>query len=417
MSAGPRDAGLSQGGQLYRRESGLSRLPDASRAGGADSDLPATAAPVGRTRLWEPGTLGARSTVSGRRCPVDRVPAAEAAAAAGHPPLLHPAPPCPAAMPPAVTILIPVYDDSRSATLLLERLSAEAARFPCRLSVLFVDDGSSAAEAALLPGPTPAVPRVDVLHLRRTLGHQRAIAVGLASLAAGARPDFTVVMDGDGEDEPATLGPLLEAALAGDGHTAVFARRLKRQDGLGFLAGYHAFRLVHLTLVGRDVRVGNFSVLPLPVLDRVVGISGIWSHYAAAVLHARIPVVLVPTSRGRRLAGRSKMNLPALVAHGICGLSVWSDAIVARLFPLVGGMVVLALLVGAWGTRLPQAAAVPGWTAAAAAAVVVMLLAGVACLLAALVVFGGRTAANVLPQRDWRDYVLPGPTRTDGRDR
>ena len=75
---------------------------------------------------------------------------------------------------PTVTILIPVYNDSRSATLLLERLSAEAARLPCRLSVLFVDDGSTVQEAAALPGPTAAIPLVEVLCLRRNLGHQRA---------------------------------------------------------------------------------------------------------------------------------------------------------------------------------------------------------------------------------------------------
>ena len=313
-------------------------------------------------------------------------------------------------MVPAVTILIPVYDDSRSATLLLDRLSGEAARLPCRLAVLFVDDGSSPAEADALPGPTAAIPQVEVLRLRRNLGHQRAIAVGLAALAAGPRPDFVVVMDGDGEDDPATLGPLLEAAIAGDGHTAVFARRLKRSDGLGFLAGYHLFRLMHLALVGSDVRVGNFSVLPLAVLDRVVGVSEIWNHYAAGVIHARIPVTLVPTIRGRRLAGRSKMNLPALVMHGICALSVWSDVIVARLFLVVGGMITLtlALLVAVIAARLSATVIVPGWAAGATGVlVVVMLLLGIVCLLLALFVLGSRTAANFLPHRDWRDYVLP----------
>jgi len=320
-------------------------------------------------------------------------------------------------MNPAVTILIPVYDDARSATLLLERLSAEAVRLPCRLSVLFVDDGSSAAEAALLPGPTPAIPRIDVLHLRRNLGHQRAIAVGLAALAACARPDFTVVMDGDGEDDPATLGPMLQAAFAGDGHTAVFARRLKRQDGPGFLAGYHAFRLVHLALVGRDVRIGNYSVLPLAVLDRVVGISEIWSHYAAGVVHSGVPVALVPTSRGRRLAGRSKMNLAALVAHGISALSVWSDAIVARLFLLVGGLVALVIMlpIAVLAASPARAAPVAG---SIAVAVAVMLFAGVVGLLLTLFVLGGSRGGTMLPHRDWRDYVLPvshGVTRDGPR--
>ena len=319
---------------------------------------------------------------------------------------------------PTVTILIPVYNDSRSATLLLERLSAEAARLPCRLGVLFVDDGSSVQEAAALPGPTAAIPQVEVLHLRRNLGHQRAIAVGLARLAAEIRPDFVVVMDGDGEDDPATIGPLLAAAMAGDGHTAVFAQRLKRHDGIGFLAGYRLFRVLHLLLVGADVRVGNFSVLPAAVLDRVVGIAEIWNHYAAGVIHARLPVQLVPTARSRRLAGQSKMNLPALVMHGICALSVWSDVIVARLFLVVAGLITLtlALLAGVVIARLSSATLVPGWAAGATGIlVVVMLLLGVMCLLMALFVLGSRTAANFLPHRDWRDYVLtPGAAGGDG---
>lgn len=311
---------------------------------------------------------------------------------------------------PTVTILIPIYNDSRSATLLLERLSAEAARLPCRLGVLFVDDGSSVQESAALPGPTSAIPQVEVLHLRRNLGHQRAIAVGLARLAAEIRPDFVVVMDGDGEDDPATIGPLLAAAMAGDGHTAVFAQRLKRHDGIGFLAGYHLFRVLHLLLVGADVRVGNFSVLPAAVLDRVVGIAEIWNHYAAGVIHARLPVRLVPTARSRRLAGQSKMNLPALVMHGICALSVWSDVIVARLFLVVAGLIMLtlALLAGVVIARLSSATLLPGWAAGATGIlVVVMLLLGGMCLLLALFVLGNRTAANFLPHRDWRDYVLP----------
>jgi glycosyltransferase involved in cell wall biosynthesis len=313
-------------------------------------------------------------------------------------------------MQPLVTILIPVFNDAASARMLLDRLAVEAARLPCRLAVLFVDDGSSADEAAALPGPTAALPLVDVLRLRRNLGHQRAIAIGLAALAAGPRPDFVVVMDGDGEDDPATIAPLLEAAAGGDGHTAVFAARLKRQEGPAFVVGYRMFRLLHLLLVGADVRMGNFSVLPVAVLDRVVGISEIWNHYAAGVVHARIPFRLVPTPRGRRLAGRSKMNLPALVLHGIGALSVWSDVIVARCFLVVALLLgaTLTVLTGLVSLRVFAAWLVPAWaTGLVGWLVVLLLLLGIVSLLLALFVLGSRNAMNVLPHRDWRDYVLP----------
>jgi len=314
-------------------------------------------------------------------------------------------------MHPLVSILIPVYDDAASARLLLDRLAVEAVGLPCRLRVLFVDDGSCPAEAAALPGPTAALPRVEVLRLRRNLGHQRAIAVGLAALAAGERPDFVVVMDGDGEDDPATIAPLLAAATGGDGHTAVFAARLKRHEGAAFVIGYQLFRLLHRLLVGADVRMGNFSVLPAAVLDRVVGVSEIWNHYAAGVVHARIPIQFVPTDRGRRLAGRSKMNLPALVLHGICALSVWSDVIVARSFLVVGLVLgaTLAALAGLVAVRLCAARLVPAWAMELGGWLVLLqLLLAIVGLLLALFVLGSRSAMNVLPHRDWRDYVLPG---------
>lgn len=316
-------------------------------------------------------------------------------------------------MPTTVKLLIPVYDDSASARLLLEALDAEAARLPWQLSVLFIDDGSAPAEADGLPGPTAAIPEIGVLRLRRNLGHQRAIAVGLAAIAAGPRPDVVVVMDGDGEDTPASLGPLVAETLSGGPPAVVFARRLKRHDGLGFLIGYQGFRLLHRLLVGSDIAIGNFSAVPADLLDRVVGVAEIWNHYAAGVVHARIPVRLVPIERGRRLAGRSKMNLPALVMHGICALSVWSDLIVARMLLVVAAFMG-ATLAGFAVAAAGGVAGVPGltgWTPGLAGVLVlVTLLLGVICLLLALFMLGSRSGTTFIPHRDWRDHVLPPAT-------
>jgi len=322
---------------------------------------------------------------------------------------------------PAVTLLIPVYDDSESARLLVAALDAEAPRLPCRLSVLFVDDGSAPAETARLPGPTAAIERIDVLRLRRNLGHQRAIAIGLAAVAAGPRPDLVVVMDGDGEDTPASLAILLEAAAAAGDDAVVFARRLKRHDGVGFLVGYQSFRLLHRLLVGSDIAIGNFSAVPAALLDRVVGVAEIWNHYAAGVVHARIPVRLVPIARGRRLAGRSKMNLPALVMHGVCALSVWSDMIVARTLLVVAAVMAatLAILSATAFGRLAGLPFVPEWAPGLSGVLVlVMLLLGVICMLLALFMLGSRSGTTFLPHRDWRDHVLPDDRSHDRpRDR
>ena len=309
-----------------------------------------------------------------------------------------------------IVCCIPVFNDAKSAAILLDKLDAVAGSLPYDFAVVFVDDGSRHDECAALPGPTPHIPAVEVLRLRRNLGHQRAIAIGLSFIAAETDADYVVVMDGDGEDCPSSLPELLAVAVEGSPHAAVFAERLKRHDGAGFMVGYRVFRLLHRLFVGRDVKVGNFSVLPRPVLERVVGISEIWNHYAAGVFHARIPVVPVPIARGRRLAGESKMNLPSLVMHGICALSVWSDVIVSRLFVIVAGLMVgvVTALVAVLAIRFFTTAAIPGWATASAGMLILGgILLGIVSLLLAVFVLGNRSAANFLPHRDWRDYVLP----------
>jgi hypothetical protein len=120
--------------------------------------------------------------------------------------------------------------------------------------------------------------------------------------------------------------------------------------------------------------------------------------------------VQVPIARGHRLAGESKMNLPALVMHGICALSVWSDVIVSRLFVIVAGLMaaIVAGLAAVISIRLLTTAAIPGWATASAGLLVIGgLLLGIVSLLLAVFVLGNRSGANFLPHRDWRDYVLP----------
>ena len=70
-------------------------------------------------------------------------------------------------------------------------------------SVLFIEDGSiTTPHPCLLDWKPQALESVGILVLRRNLGHQRAIAVGLAYLAEKWTADAVVVMDSDGKIVP-----------------------------------------------------------------------------------------------------------------------------------------------------------------------------------------------------------------------
>ena len=100
-------------------------------------------------------------------------------------------------------ILIPVHNDWEAVGLLLSQLDAELASHSITASVLLVDDGSTTpAPSGWCESPFQAIRPLEVLELRCNLGHQRALAVGLAYAEANTSNSAVVVMDGDGEDDP-----------------------------------------------------------------------------------------------------------------------------------------------------------------------------------------------------------------------
>ena len=141
-------------------------------------------------------------------------------------------PPCPGrSESELIVICIPIYNDWTCALALLKELDAALRGGPWSIGVLFVNDGSADPPPAAWPEPSRTFRWVRVLPLRRNLGHQRAIAIGISYIQSKTRCRAVVVMDGDGEDAPSDVLRLLNRCdeLA-DTHI-VFARR-SSQRGL-----------------------------------------------------------------------------------------------------------------------------------------------------------------------------------------
>ncbi len=259
---------------------------------------------------------------------------------------------------------MPVRDDWASAAELTRRLDNTISPHPYSLEVVMVDDGS-------LQSFTPqdfdrtmsAVRRIRVIRLRRNVGHQRAIAIGLVYVEQNIPCDGLMVMDADGEDTAEGALQLLQKFSETGASLAIFAERIRRSESLVFRTSYFLYRTVHLMLTGLKVRVGNFSVLPAKNLTTLVVLSELWNHYAAAVFHSRLPYALVPIPRGYRIAGTSKMNFVALVTHGLSAISVFADVVGVRTLIaslMCGILVLIGLAVTVW-IRFATDLSIPGW--------------------------------------------------------
>src|SRR5271166_2166499 len=250
-----------------------------------------------------------------------------------------------------IVILMPVYEDWDAALQLSRNIDA-VLRDDGGISaeVLLVDDGSL-SNCSRPNSDFDTIERVSVLTLRRNLGHQRAIAVALAHLQQQRTADAVVVMDADGEDRPEDIPVLLHAMKDAKRPTAVFAERGRRLESLTFRMLYRCYSFLHKVFTGRDIRFGNFSVLPWSFLDSLVVCPELWNHYSATFLKSRLPYIRVRCNRARRLAGESRMNFVSLVIHGMSALFANQEVVGTRLllmslFTSAGFFLLLGAMVG-----------------------------------------------------------------------
>jgi glycosyltransferase involved in cell wall biosynthesis len=309
-----------------------------------------------------------------------------------------------------VVVIMPVFEDWESALQVCRRIdSVFAQESSATASVLFIEDGSiTTPHPCLLDWKPQALESVGILVLRRNLGHQRAIAVGLAYLAEKWTADAVVVMDSDGEDRPEDIPKLLAAMNQNGRRVAVFAERGKRLESGTFRFLYQCYRGVHRVLVGRDIRFGNFSVLPWAHVESLVTYSELWNHYAAAFLKTRLPYVRLRIDRGKRVAGKSRMKFVDLVVHGLSAWFANQEQVGTRLLILTllssASLFVLMGVVAA--VRLFTNKGVPGW---ATSTVGLLLVLAAQCLIAAfMLVFSimlNRSQSGFVPTRDYGWFV------------
>ena len=300
----------------------------------------------------------------------------------------------------SLVVVSPVYDDAASAAQLLGHLQRVFAQSDVKLHVLFVDDGSPVPLTYQLH-PTEIAPGVelDVLRLRRNVGHQRAIALGIAYVHEHIPCNGVLIMDADGEDRPEDAAQLVALCREQDNDRIIFAERTRRSESALFQVFYRLYQMLHWVLTGIRVRVGNFSVVPATHLPALVTLPALWNHYAAAVFQARLPHDSVPTVRAHRYSGKSKMNFVSLVIHGLQAVSVFIEVVAVRLliavFLFAGGCA--ALLAAAFFAHMPMGG------------LVLMLVLSLAVLLGSFSLTLGflkqRNSLDFIPIRDYNFFV------------
>lgn len=297
-----------------------------------------------------------------------------------------------------------MFNDWESFRLLLHQLKQDLPEH-FRVEVLAVNDGSNDEPQTSLWKEAGLSCRI--LHLTRNVGHQKAIAAGLAYANEHLQADMVVVMDSDGEDRPADIITLIDASAAKP-NQIIFAQRQKRWEGPVFVFFYRIYKLIFKLLTGKFINFGNFCLIPFSLLKRVVHVSEIWNHFSGGIIKSRIKYSGVPTIKGKRLHGTSKMNFTSLVFHGLSAVAVHADTMAVRLvvasFILICLSILSILTVSFFKFFTPYAS--PGWaTTVVTGFTSVIMQSFLISLLLLFIVMIYRTQRMFIPALDYKDFV------------
>ena len=302
-------------------------------------------------------------------------------------------------------IIVPVFNDNPSLAILIQNLALELGGRP-GVSMLVIDDGSlppievaDVAECAL---------EGQVITLSRNVGHQRALAIGLAYAVSHDLADIIVVMDADGEDRPHDVPRMLALIERGSEMPIVVARRTKRSEPLTFRMFYQLYRLLFLVLTGHRISFGNFSAMSITAAQRLVVMSELWVSLPATILRSRLRVVEMSTERGQRYRDDPRMNIVSLVTLGFGAVSAFLERALTRMILGAMALVVLCIVASVIAMIFKLIGmATPGWVTIVIG-ISLILMVGVAILsfigLALSILAGSHTIPA--PSSLYRSFII-----------
>jgi glycosyltransferase involved in cell wall biosynthesis len=125
-----------------------------------------------------------------------------------------------------LSVVIPVYNEEQNVEPLMQEITAVVAPLGKKYEIVVVDDGSEDNTFPTLAQLRCSEPHLRVVRLKRNFGQTAAMAAGLAH----AQGEVVVMMDGDGQNDPADIPALL--AELDRGNDLVSGWRFLRRDPL-----------------------------------------------------------------------------------------------------------------------------------------------------------------------------------------
>ena len=225
-------------------------------------------------------------------------------------------------------ILIPVFNDWESLLILLNNIHALKINNLARIKILIIDDCSS--EILNKKIEFDSFEDIEIIKNIKNIGHGKSIANGINYLNKKNDFDYLIVMDGDGEDRPEEVKELILKSIELPSVT-ITANRIKRSESAFFKLSYHLHKILTLVLTGYSIKFGNFMCIPKKDLNLITSNKNLFASFSGTVAKFIINKTCIPSIRGVRYCGPTKMSFLKLIRHSLLIISVFRKETAIRL--------------------------------------------------------------------------------------
>jgi len=227
-----------------------------------------------------------------------------------------------------IIILVPIYNDWQSASKLLEEINSNIAGLENQFSIIIINDAST-DQQSINALNTENLQSIKIINMKENRGHARCIATGLKHIFEKEEFDFVIPMDGDGEDRPEEIKNFVEYFnYASD--KPIVGERVKRSESLIFKFCYSVHKILTFAFTGQSIKFGNYTCLPKTTVEKMINDKATWSSFSGSLTKLEKERSIVPSIRGSRYFGPSKMSFKNLIIHSLSIISVFKLNVLIR---------------------------------------------------------------------------------------
>jgi len=227
-----------------------------------------------------------------------------------------------------IKILIPIYNDWQSVFKLLENIDSEITGLDAEVSVLIVNDAST-EQRPEINFNLNNLKSVQVINMKENRGHARCNAAGLKYINEKEDFDYVIPMDGDGEDRPEEIKLLIEKAKEYP-NVVITGDRIERSEGFIFKFCYLIHKYLTYVFTGQSIKFGNYTCLPKSVVAKIAEEAATWCSFSGSLTKITKVRKSVPSIKGLRYFGPSKMSFINLLKHSLSIIAVFKFTLLIR---------------------------------------------------------------------------------------